>query len=184
MSGMIRTMVSPSISSRTRSTPCVEGCCGPMFRIMVRSWPGSRTGVGARWAIASLAVALHRIVFAQRMTFPILGHQEPPHIRMSRKANAEQIKDLALKVVGARPHRGQRLHRRTRALQPNFKTHPLLLRDRKQVVDHFKSRLRRVPIDAGHVRKEVERAFSVVTQQGTGLANVRAINVDCHLLAV
>jgi hypothetical protein len=29
----------------------VEGCCGPMFRIMVRSWPGSSTGVGVKEAI-------------------------------------------------------------------------------------------------------------------------------------
>ncbi len=51
MSGIMRTTVSPSISSSTRNTPWVDGCCGPMFRIMVRSWPGSSTGVGFRWAI-------------------------------------------------------------------------------------------------------------------------------------
>jgi NADH-quinone oxidoreductase subunit D len=37
ISGIIRTMVSPSISSSKRNTPCVDGCCGPMFRIMVLS---------------------------------------------------------------------------------------------------------------------------------------------------
>ncbi len=34
MSGTALRMVSPSSSSTMRSTPCVEGCCGPMFRII------------------------------------------------------------------------------------------------------------------------------------------------------
>src|SRR5437763_1798830 len=35
MIGFALTTVSPSSSSTTRSTPCVDGCCGPMLRVMV-----------------------------------------------------------------------------------------------------------------------------------------------------
>src|SRR5208282_3529870 len=35
ISGTALTTFSPSNSSSTRSTPCVEGCCGPMLRTIV-----------------------------------------------------------------------------------------------------------------------------------------------------
>src|SRR5260370_13453203 len=38
-SGIAFTTVSPSSSSRIRSTPCVDGCCGPMLRTMVFAVP-------------------------------------------------------------------------------------------------------------------------------------------------
>ena len=34
ITGSARVMTSPSSSSTTRSTPCVDGCCGPMLRII------------------------------------------------------------------------------------------------------------------------------------------------------
>ena len=34
--------ISPSSSSTTRSTPCVEGCCGPMLRTIVCVCAGRR----------------------------------------------------------------------------------------------------------------------------------------------
>jgi hypothetical protein len=34
ITGSARTMTSPSSSITIRSTPCVEGCCGPMLRII------------------------------------------------------------------------------------------------------------------------------------------------------
>ena len=40
MSGAALMMVSPSSSSTMRSTPWVEGCCGPMFRVMRRGADG------------------------------------------------------------------------------------------------------------------------------------------------
>src|SRR5882762_7558729 len=38
-SGTAFTTVSPSSSSKMRSTPCVEGCCGPMLRTIVFAEP-------------------------------------------------------------------------------------------------------------------------------------------------
>src|SRR5580700_6466330 len=71
------------------------------------------------------------------MTFPIFRHQQSPQIRMPGKANPEQIEDFALKIIRARPNRSQRLNRRTRAVEPHFDPYPLLLGNRKQVVDNF-----------------------------------------------
>ena len=34
ITGSAWVITSPSNSSTTRSTPCVEGCCGPMLRII------------------------------------------------------------------------------------------------------------------------------------------------------
>src|SRR5207245_63180 len=53
MSSIIRPAVSRSISRIYGATPGVDGCCGPMLRIVVRSSTGSSTGMGVRWAIAS-----------------------------------------------------------------------------------------------------------------------------------
>src|SRR5438270_8743690 len=113
MSGIMRTMVSPSISSSRRNTPCVEGCCGPMFRIMVLSSVGSSTGLAFKWPI--LPIALHRIILAQRMAFPVFRHHDAAEVRMAKKAHAEQIEQLALKKVYRRPDRGDRLDRRIMA---------------------------------------------------------------------
>ena len=42
---------------------------------------------------------LHRIVLAQRMPFPVVGHQNAPQIRMAVERDAEQIEHLALGPV-------------------------------------------------------------------------------------
>src|SRR6266516_4548720 len=154
MSGIMRTTVSPSISSSTRSTPWVDGCCGPMFRIMVRSCPGSSTGVGFRWAIFYLAIALHGVIFAQRVTLPILGHQNAAQIRMPSETNAEHVENFALEVVGARPHRSERFDGRISAVQANFQPNALFVRDGKQMVDDFESGLGGIPVHAREVGKE------------------------------
>ena len=100
MSGMMRTMVSPSISSSRRSTPCVDGCCGPMFRTIVWSCDGSSTGVGFMCAISD---TLDGIVLAERMAFPVFRHHDARQVGMAIEANAEQVEDLALEEVRARP---------------------------------------------------------------------------------
>ena len=41
MTGLDRRIVSPSISSTRRSTPWVDGCCGPMFMIMRSPMPSA-----------------------------------------------------------------------------------------------------------------------------------------------
>ena len=54
MIGLQRSTVSPWSSSINRSTPCVDGCCGPMLMIMVCSSSASSGISGSAAASASL----------------------------------------------------------------------------------------------------------------------------------
>src|SRR6266487_6094346 len=126
------TTFSPSSRSTTRSTPCVLGCCGPMFstsslvsNIAPRTVPGeSRALLNVclipclaqlepveRVFHQQLAGALERVVLSLRKALPVLRHQDPPAIRVSGEVHAEQIPHLALEPVGRRPHRGGRRNR-------------------------------------------------------------------------
>ena len=52
-----------------------------------------------------LAVALHRIILAQRIAFPVFRHEQPPQIGMPAEADAEKIKNFALEVICPGPDR-------------------------------------------------------------------------------
>ncbi len=67
-----------------------------------------------------LAVALDGIILAQRMTFPVFRHLNAPQIGMSVETDAEQIEDLALEEVGARPDRRERFDGRASPLSRTF----------------------------------------------------------------
>ena len=63
MTGLVRRTVSPSSSIMSRSTPWVDGCCGPMLMIMVSSSSSTSSqhrGVG-------LGQAQHRPDLAQHL---------------------------------------------------------------------------------------------------------------------
>src|SRR5215218_3526305 len=98
--------VSPSSSSTSRSTPWVLGCCGPMLTVIVSvrisgidlsiftggsgSAPGQTILEQARpkfffgdlhgFGRVRLHLDLDRIVLAQRIPLPVLGHQQAPRI--------------------------------------------------------------------------------------------------------
>ena len=65
MTGLVRSTNSPSSSSMRRSTPCVEGCAGPMLMIMVSSSRRSKsTSLGSR---VRPLVAQHRADLAAEL---------------------------------------------------------------------------------------------------------------------
>src|SRR5580658_746079 len=124
---------SPSRRKITRSTPWVAGCCGPILMtsslasrnvlsgvsrssgesevgsVMTQSW------VLGLWLLAALdsQVDLHplvvllqnAVVFAQGMTLPTIGQQNPLHVRMPVELDAEHVEDFALQPIGGRPDR-------------------------------------------------------------------------------
>src|SRR5712671_496229 len=96
------------------------------------------------------------------MAFPIFGHQEAPQIRMPRKPYSKQVKDLALKVIGARPNRRNRLDSRTGTIKANLQPDALFLGNRKQMIDDLKPGLGRIPVHTGNVGKEVESALRII----------------------
>src|SRR5881409_2575304 len=137
-------MVSPSSSSSKRSTPCVEGCCGPMLSVMRRD----RAVVSAASAGASASVTItpgvspsvmesdsgtcHRVVFPQRVAFPIFRHHDATEVRMVPKSDAEQVEHLALIPIGGAPNRSHRIDFRLIAGQGAFQSYPLVALHRVQ----------------------------------------------------
>ncbi len=81
------TTVSPSSSSSSRSTPCVDGCCGPMFRTMrrgrLRLLPRLPVTPGtARCRSCLNPRPRDRIILAQRVSFPIVRHHDAAQVGM------------------------------------------------------------------------------------------------------
>src|ERR1035441_9348541 len=86
MSGWHLTMVSPSNSSSRRSTPCVEGCCGPMFRDRLRGFaPEASTAADSGMGVATVSltfvpasnpIARYAVILAQRVPFPIVRQHD------------------------------------------------------------------------------------------------------------
>src|SRR5262245_14886997 len=122
MSGSASFMTSPSARTTNRSTPCVEGCCGPIERVMssvTRPPPSSArctsTSNPARLIASSRlqqalpgrrnAVVLLGLdeVLAERMARPVLRHEDAPEIGVAFEAHAEEIVGLALLPVGVAP---------------------------------------------------------------------------------
>ncbi len=103
----------------------------------------------------SSAIALHRVVLAQGMSLPVFGHQDAAQVGVSFEANAKEVEDFALVVVGARPDRGNGLDRRIGTGDEGSQADALLIRVRKNVVAQLEARLRREPVDRRHVFEEV-----------------------------
>src|SRR6266545_1121839 len=112
MIGLALTTVSPSSSSTTRSTPCVEGCCGPMLRVMVsvrtvghllRSQlleVGRRNGAAGRVVREGHLLVAERRVLAQRPPFPVVGEQDARKVGVAGERDPVEVVGLALVPVG------------------------------------------------------------------------------------
>src|SRR5712692_5847669 len=97
---------SPSSLRITRSTPCVEGCCGPILRT---NSVESRNVVSGMDLLAAFdvqilpypsLVLLDQAVFlAQREALPLLGEKDSAHVWMAFELDAEHVEDLALQPV-------------------------------------------------------------------------------------
>ena len=104
-------------------------------------------------------VAVHRIILAQRIAFPIDRHQDAHQVGMIAETDAEHVEDFALIPVGPAPDARDRIDLRIRAAQPALHAQPLIALDRMQMIDHFKARLGRMPVDRGHRAQADELLF-------------------------
>src|ERR1700693_2143117 len=105
MTGSAFTTSSPSSSRITRSTPCVDGCCGPMLRTIVCAAPAavSIVVVIAQIPQRGSAIPLHWVIRAQRMSLPFVRHQDAPQIGMPFETDPEEVEIFALVPVGRGP---------------------------------------------------------------------------------
>ena len=110
---------------------------------------------------------LHRVVLAQRMAFPVLGHQQPPQVAVPVEDDAEQVPHLALEPVGGRPDAASRRHVRVLAARgaPSGAAARAERRCDTQVVDDLEARLARPAVDRRHVGQDVEAAARAVAQR-------------------
>src|SRR5947209_15932054 len=145
-------MVSPSISSTKRRTPCVDGCCGPMLRTMecsptpavpccwasamTSSTPGRIMSGAAVGDIGEtfLPVPFDRVVLAQGMALPVGGHHNAGEAGMAGEVDAEQVEDLALIEVRRGPDVGDGWDGELVRVQPNDEADALLHTEREERV--------------------------------------------------
>src|SRR5262249_60361867 len=149
MSGMALTTVSPSSVSSRRSTPCVEGCCGPNETVIKVSESGSGfrsieiEDVGTTISFACiLSVALDREILAQRMPLVIRRHQYPAQIGMVVKSDAEHVINLALQPVRRFPHIPHRRQTRAVLFEEDLNPQPLVVYDGIKMVGDRVARAR------------------------------------------
>src|SRR5271157_469475 len=106
MTQSVPRIFSPSSLRITRSTPCVDGCCGPMLRTSSVESKKVVSGMASLAAFDS-QVFLHpsvvlledSVILAQRISLPLFRQQDAPHVRVARKGDPEHIEDLPLQPV-------------------------------------------------------------------------------------
>src|SRR5262245_18956595 len=116
MIGLHATTFSPSSSSATRSTPCVEWCCGPMLSVIVSlrtvaDLLGSKLLQGGRRLDAPRRVVrdrhlfvAERRVFAQGPAHPVFGQEDARQVGVAGERDPVEVVRLALVPVGGGPH--------------------------------------------------------------------------------
>src|SRR6185436_8546307 len=135
MSGVAFTTISPSSTNSRRSTPCVDGCCGPIEIVICvssgRSTISNCGGIvaelinisrGCHGKKTDLLKAIRFVtpqwkIFAQCMSLPIVGQQDPSQIRMAVEDHAKQIECLALVPVCCLPNARHARHVRVFFIQ-------------------------------------------------------------------
>src|SRR3954451_22530853 len=124
MIGLTSLTTSPSSVQKSRSTPWVAGCWGPMLTVN-SSASGSSSSTGVRWVpvigssssewtVGSViparevvlvvgeeaGLAAHREVAPLRKALVVLRHEDAPQVRMALELDPEEVEGLPLLVVG------------------------------------------------------------------------------------
>lgn len=115
-------MISPSSDTRKRSTPCVAGCWGPTLmtysssskstlrlRIKLPSEVRLETRSAVLRHLVGHAQRIERriVILAQRIPHPVVAQEQPPHVGMVQKPDAEIVEHLAF-VQARRPSTNRR----------------------------------------------------------------------------
>src|SRR5215472_1488093 len=194
---------SPSSLSFTRSTPCVDGCCGPMFRTS-SSAPKSVCGFSPAPVMVLLAMPVTAwsslpafnaqvllypadillddvVVLAERIALPLVGQKDARQIGMSSKNDPKHVKRFALQPIGGRPNSGNARDRFAIA-SPSLHPQALILCEGIKVEHHVKALFALGPIHGRQVGKQVELFF--VTQVLCDIPQPPAFHDHNRLLAV
>src|SRR6266516_41053 len=177
MTGRHDTTYSPSSSRTSRSTPWVEGCCGPMLMIMVSSRTGwtliapSHPSLVGRRDEGALVLGGHprqRVVLAQRMAHPSLGHLDPAEVGMPVEHHAEEVEDLPVVAVRRREHGGDRGDVWIVAGEADLHPDAVGALERLQVVGDPEPRLLAGPVGGREIGQEPEGQVLLVPKVPEG----------------
>src|ERR1700722_1448292 len=165
---------SPSSLSFTRSTPWVEGCCGPMFKI-ISSAP--RTVVltlessvvrGSLIYIGRPSLTVHSlttldaqvlanpigilfqnvVILAQRVALPFVGHQNARQVRMAFEDDSKHVVAFAFQPICSGPDFADAWDRLIFASMC-FQAETLVLGERIQNQNYVESFFAFGPVDGG-----------------------------------
>src|SRR5215470_10318510 len=190
MSGMALTTVSPSRTSSRRSTPCVEGCCGPNETVIRVSESGSGfrsieiEEVGTTISFACiLSIALDREIFAQRMALVIGRRQYPERIRVAVKSDAEHVIDLALQPVRRFPQIPHRRQARVVLFEEDLYSKPVIVREGIKVISDGEARACEfAQVHATDVAQVIESQGRLIAQPCHKLEETFAFGDDSDLV--
>src|SRR6266567_4013678 len=108
MTGRHLTTTSPSSVNSRRSTPCVDGCWGPM--LIVSSSRGSAASVVVAIDLSRYRkvdrLRAERLCSPQRVALPVVGQHDAAQLRVALEFDAEQVVQLAFEPVRAGYQRG------------------------------------------------------------------------------
>src|SRR5262245_10130596 len=133
---------------RMRITPCVAGCCGPMFTSRSCVWTSSMNSFSplssvrcssgsvivprgawdmACWLLAGDAVVLlgEHVVLAHRVTDPVVGQEDVARVGMTDEPDAEHLRTLALVPLRRAVDRGRARHRELSLGQQRLDREPM-----------------------------------------------------------
>src|SRR5215475_11134627 len=105
---------SPSSFRITRSTPCVDGCCGPILRTSSVESRNVASGMDGLLAAFDIQIFPHpaivllnqAVLLTQRESLPLLGQQDTPHVGVPGELDTEHVEDLAFEPIGCGVHGG------------------------------------------------------------------------------
>src|SRR5215472_10026264 len=99
MTGRQWTTTSPSSTSSSRRTPCVEGCCGPMLTVSSSLGEDSACAIDRPSDREVDGFAADRLAAAERVAAPVVGQHDAGQIGMPRELDAEEVEHFTLVPV-------------------------------------------------------------------------------------
>src|SRR5215475_4157368 len=189
MSGMAFTTVSPSRTSSRRSTPCVEGCCGPNETVISVSERGSGfrsneiedAGMTISFACI-LSVTLNREILAQRMALVIRRSQYPDQIRMAVESDAEHVINLSLQPVRRFPQFPHRRQARVVLFEEDLYSQPVIVREGIKVISDCEARTCEfAQVHAADVAQIIKPHGRLIAQPGHKFEQTLALGDDGDL---
>src|SRR5208282_1991345 len=164
MSGTALTTFSPSSSRSTRSTPWVEGCCGPMLRTIVLVAPTAVSTVvmESQSAERNLTFALRREITPERRTFKALGQEDAAQVRVASELDAKEVENLSLEPIGPGPDGLQRIHHGMLGADASAQANTFAARNRNQLIVQLEARFDGVAVQASGIAEQVEKQGGIL----------------------